>query len=213
MSSSSHARPSSVLGHPASSSAYTPSSSSVGHGGYMRPAPGARAIYCPSGDSVNLAEAFADVNRALGSRAARQSMPRQSSSRTIPANAAKISPGPPRPRTLSKPQPRGESIARMDMPYFTEFRDREEVVNPRFSIVSEPAYTQPQLAPWGHLRVGDSSRRASMIEQRPKPRRPELRIVIPGAPAMKQVPRGQRDIPARGHKSAASKNHSDCVIM
>lgn len=213
MSNSTHTRPSSVLSQPVPMSMHTSSSSSTGHGGYMRSISGARPSSSYASDAVNLAEAFADVNRALGSRRTRQSMVGESSSRAVPAQAPKTpSPEPPRPRTLKKPQPASDNSARMDMSRFVETRSRGEVVNPRFSTASEPAYTQP-LTPWAHLRVQDGSRRASMIEQSTVPRRPELKIVIPGVPAARQARHGQRDVLDRGHKSAASKNHSDCVIM
>ncbi|KAG9125444.1 hypothetical protein FRC07_007581 [Ceratobasidium sp. 392] len=194
------------------------STSSAGHGQYMRATPRGRPSSYYSADTVNLAEAFADVNRALaGSRATRQSTAGGSSSQAGPSRALKTpSPEPPRPRMLKKPQAASDSSARVDMSRSTETRRREEVANPRHSIASEPTYDRPPVAPWGHLRVEDRSRRASMVEQSMTPRRPDLRITIPGAPPASRAHHGQREAANQGHRPApapASKHHSSCVIM
>ncbi|KAG9094560.1 hypothetical protein FS749_012226 [Ceratobasidium sp. UAMH 11750] len=214
MSSSMHPRPTSSHSQPVLPSGYMSSSSSAGHGRYMRPTSRGRPSSYYSADTVNLAEAFADVNRALGSRPARQSMAARPSSQAGPSQALNTPSPPPHTRTLKKPQPTSDIPARMDASRSAEARRWEGGANPRFSIASEPAYIRPPVAPWEQLRVQDSSRRASFVEQSSTPRRPDLRIVIPGAPGgQRPQHRGQREVAGKGHRSAASKDRSGCVVM
>ncbi|KAG8696214.1 hypothetical protein FRC09_008649 [Ceratobasidium sp. 395] len=53
-----------------------------------------------------------------------------------------------------------------------------------------------------------------MAEQSTTPKRPDLRILIPGAPPARRAHRGQNDV-AGQHKStaAAPKDRSSCIVI
>jgi hypothetical protein len=190
------------------------SSSSAGHGQQHTRTPSGQYPSPYNGsEGMNLAEAFAEVNRALGARTTRQSVAIAKPPAAAPPPQTRPT-EPLRPRTLKKPQ-LSDGAPRINASRESEARRRPEVDH-RFSTASAPTtYIRTPVTPWEHdSRSQERYWRASTSESIMAARRPDLRIVIPPARPARSAHRGQKDTFAgMGIRAAPSKDQSGCIAM
>lgn len=209
MSSASH-QSSPAIRRPVTISDHSSYSSSTDHG--LQPWPPLRLQASPY--MTDRLSAFADVNKALGARAARQSVADKA---RPPARMPQMpAPEPNQPRTLKKPQPsnaRPTHVADANHPMMAA----REHYNPRFSTASAPAYTQsPAMPAQYESHPHGSYRRASESDEHMASNRPALRVIIPSTSQPSGRVHGAQKATTfadLGHKPAPLKDHSGCVIM
>ncbi|KAH7344512.1 hypothetical protein B0J17DRAFT_4237 [Rhizoctonia solani] len=171
--------------------------------------------------AANTLEAFAEVNRALQSRNARQSLPRRVPQGPRAPRALNSEIFPYQPRTLEKEQ-LPQDASQLYPPFMHAYANQEyNVVNPRFSTASSPAVLYSGSPAFS----SSSDRENGRYEEYPRdfasmghtrPARPTLKLITPSSPQWASVSTTQRQdrtFRDMGYQSRSLKDRSSCIVM
>ncbi|KAL5640847.1 hypothetical protein ACGC1H_001363 [Rhizoctonia solani] len=203
-------------------SASTPSNPFLSSSSYAPTTRGSFSSQYHGSDAANTLEAFAEVNRALQSRNARQSLPRRMPQGPREPRAPNPETLPHQPVTMRKellPQDASQLYPSYMHAHITQEHD---IVNTRFSTASSPPVLYPRRLSFPSINDREIGRyegypRGTTSEGHVQPARPVLKLITPSSPQWAVVGSTaytrDRTFQDMGYQSKSLKDRSSCIIM